>query len=243
MILTLLHRQSVFVGLLCLGPMIGSATGATLELELATTFSGAPVQPDSLRYENAAGERFSISRVSWLASEFAVQRADGSWLELTNQVAWFDLERRRTSTTFRDVPAGKYRGVRFNVGLAPDVNHADPTQFAGDHPLNPNLNNLHWSWQGGYIFLALEGRWRSASGPLDGWSYHFANDTNRTRVTLAAELPLITGAKLELGLDLATRSTRPVRSLSAGTVLPRIRAPRTRSRQRSRPTCPARLAS
>lgn len=131
--------------------------GASLELNIAPKFSGVPIQPNSLRYETSAKETFSITRVSYLLGGFALQRVDGSWLELTNQVAWFDLERNRNATSLGNVPAGDYRGVHFHVGLDPIVNHADPAQFAADHPLNPNLNGLHWSWQGGYIFMALEG--------------------------------------------------------------------------------------
>ena len=78
--------------------------------------------------------------------------------------------------------------MRFLVGLNTNLNHADIAQFPASHPLNPNLNGLHWSWQGGFIFLALEGLWRNAGGELDGWAYHLARDTNATRITLAAPL-------------------------------------------------------
>ena len=186
----------------------GSA-GATLELLITPKFSGEPIQPDSLRYQTSVGERFSFTRVSWLASGFALQRSDGSWLELTNRIAWFDLERGRSEWPLQELPAATYRSLRFDVGLGETLNHADPAQFPADHPLNPNLNGLHWNWQSGYIFMALEGRWRNAAGSLDGWSYHFANDTHRTRITLAAELRLTNDTKLELNFDLASLLNAP----------------------------------
>ncbi len=186
-----------------------AAPAATLQIAITPKFSGEPVQPDSLRYETSAGETFSITRVSYLLSGFALQRANGSWLELTNELTWLDLERSRSLHRIANVPNGEYRSFRFYLGLDEKLNHADPAPWAADHPLNPNLNGLHWNWQGGYIFLAIEGRWRNPSGALDGWSYHFARDTNRTPITLAATLNLTNHTKLELDFDLATLLNAP----------------------------------
>jgi cytochrome c peroxidase len=189
--------------------------GASLQIEITPKFSGEPIQTDSLRYETAAKETFSITRVSYLLSAFALQRADGSWLEFTNEVAWFDQERSRSTHHLAAVPPGEYRSVRFYLGLEQKLNHGDPAQFAADHPLNPNLNGLHWDWQGGYIFLALEGRWRNPGGSLDGWSYHFARNANRTGINIAAPLHLTNDMKLALDFDLATLLNAP-RPLSFG---------------------------
>ena len=210
---THLKRLQVFQ-LLILGAWLSAggwsrASGASLEIIITPKFSGEAIQPDLLRYQTSAGESFSFTRISWLASGLALQRGDGSWLELTNHIAWFDLERGRSAWQLDDVPAATYRSVRFDVGVEETLNHADPARFAADHPLNPNLNGLHWNWQGGYIFMALEGRWRNSVGQMDGWSYHFANDTNRTRITLAAALPLTNDTKLELNFDLATLLNAP----------------------------------
>ncbi|MGC3957242.1 MAG: cytochrome c peroxidase [Verrucomicrobiota bacterium] len=180
-----------------------------MEISITPKFSGELIQPDSLRYETSAKENFSITRVSYLLTGFALQRADGSWLELTNEVAWFDLERDRSAHRIAAIPTGEYRSIRFHLGPDKKINHADPAQFPADHPLNPNLNGLHWNWQGGYIFLALEGRWRNLDGALDGWSYHFARDPNRTRVTIAASLNLTSDTRLELDFDLATLLNAP----------------------------------
>src|ERR1051325_4432282 len=152
-------------------------TAATLELAINQLAGGQSLQLGSLRYETSARESFSFTRVSYLLSEFGFQRADGSWCELSNSVAWFDAEQGRTATRL-ELPDGLYRGLHFSVGLPPNLNHADLAAFGPEHPLNPNLNGLHWSWQGGYVFLALEGHGRNQGG-FDGWSYHLARDTNR----------------------------------------------------------------
>jgi cytochrome c peroxidase len=201
--------------MLVLGVFCTETFGASLDISVTPKMSGELVQPGSLRYHTSAKENFSIVRVSFLVSDLALQRPDGSWLELTNEVAWFDLERGRLSHRVASVPSGEYRSIRFHIGLDEKQNHSDPAKYSADHPLNPNLNGLHWDWQGGYIFLALEGLWRNASGVLDGWSYHFARDTNRTRINLAAQLTITNDLRLELDFDLATLLNAP-RQISFG---------------------------
>jgi len=50
------------------------------------------------------------------------------------------------------VPEGRYRGLRFTLGVPPDLNHADPTLA----PAPLNLTAMFWSWQAGYKFLKLD---------------------------------------------------------------------------------------
>jgi len=192
-----------------------SAYAATLEIQITPKVSGENLQPASFRYQTSAGETFSITRVSYLVSNFELQRDDGSWLQLSNSVAWMDFDQNRDSLRLANIPPGEFRSVRFLVGLDTSRNHADVAKFPAGNPLNPNLNGLHWSWQGGYIFMALEGLWRNANGQLDGWAYHLARDTNSVRITLAAALEITNETKMELDFDLATVLNAP-RPLSFG---------------------------
>jgi cytochrome c peroxidase len=182
---------------------------ATLQLQITPKVSGENLQPASFRYQTSAGETFSITRVSYLVSEFALQRNDGSWLEISNSVAWLDFEQNRDAVRLEKIPPSEFRAVRFLVGLNTNLNHADIAQFPAAHPLNPNVNGLHWSWQGGFIFLALEGLWRNSSGAMDGWAYHLARDTNTVRITLAAPLEITNETKVEMDFDLATLLNAP----------------------------------
>ncbi len=191
------------------------ASAATLRIEITPKVSGENLQPASFRYQTSAGETFSITRVSYLVSDFALQRNDGSWLEISNSVAWLDFNQNRNSIWLEKIPPGGFCSVRFLVGLNTNLNHADISKFPAGHPLNPNLNDLHWSWQGGFIFLALEGLWRNADGELDGWAYHLARDTNATRITLAAPLQITNETEVEIDFDLAALLNAP-RPLSFG---------------------------
>ncbi len=197
-----------------------TAEGAALDLSMRHTFGGEPLLLDSLRYKNAVGETLSITRLSYLLSGFAVQGENGEWIELPGQFAWIDAGARRTSARLPEVPVGKYRALRFFIGPDAKTNAAEAGAFPADHPLNPNLNGLHWSWQGGYIFLSLEGRFRTAAdAPLDGFAYHLARDPHRTSITLAAALDLTQDAAVQLDFDIAAllRAPRPLSFASDGT--------------------------
>jgi cytochrome c peroxidase len=194
--------------------MLGQSAmyGAELQLAVQHTVHGDPLLLDSLRYQNAAGETFSITRLSYLLTGFALEREDGSWVELADRCAWMDAAQRRMDVRLEDIPEGKYRALRFHIGPEASVNAAAPGQRTADDALNPNLNGLHWSWQGGYIFLAVEGHYRSAANELKGYAYHLARDPNRTRIHLTADLDLTHDAGLLLDFDLAAllNAPRPV---------------------------------
>lgn len=47
--------------------------------------------------------------------------------------------------------------LSFHLGVAPDVNHNDPTLWPSAHPLAPQQQSMHWGWAAGYRFIAVEG--------------------------------------------------------------------------------------
>lgn len=189
--------------------VVGAGWGATLEIAVRHTFQGEPLLLDSLRYQNAAGETLSVTRLSYLLSGFAVEREDGVWVEVPDRYAWMDAAMRRTVVRFEDLPEGKYRALRFHLGPDPQANIADPSKLPADHPLNPNLNGLHWTWQTGYIFLAVEGHYRTGSSELKGYAHHLARDPNRTRISLAAPLDLSNDGAVLLDFDLGNLLNAP----------------------------------
>ncbi len=133
----------VFVFLCC------SAGAVVLEVAFRPVFHGETLRLDSLRYENAACETLSFTRVSGLLSGFALEREDGVWFEMPKTHAWIDAAKSRTSLRLDGVPEGKYRALRFSLGPDAAANARDPAKLPADHPLNANLNGLHWNWQGG----------------------------------------------------------------------------------------------
>lgn len=189
--------------------VLSKSGAAELDVRITPKVSGSDLEPASLRYQTVAGEIFSITRVSYFVSDFALQRNDGTWLEFSNSVAWLDCEQNRDTIHLPDVPAGEFRTVRFLLGLPPRLNHANIAKIPAGHSLNPDVNRLYWGWQGGYIFMALEGLWRNGNGELDGWAFHLARDTNAAQITIPVPLNLTNETTLQLDFDLAAVLNAP----------------------------------
>jgi Di-haem cytochrome c peroxidase len=180
-----------------------SAGAADLEVAISHQVADAPLLMDSLRYRNRAGEDWSVARLSYLVSGLALQRQDGTWFTAPDSLAWMNATTRRQSLIQSGIPSGKYQALRFYIGIDPKDNAADPATRAADHPLNPNVCGLHWSWQGGYIFMALEGLHRTGNAQPEGYSFHLARDPFRTEIMLKLDLDLRENASIPVFFDLA----------------------------------------
>ena len=173
-----------------------------LGVRIEHRFAGKRLFLDSLRYETSGSETFSITRASYLLSGFALRDTSGGWIEIPGAFAWGDVTSRRDRFRLQEISEGSYDAIRFSVGLDEETNHSNATEYTADHSLNPNLNRLHWTWQDGYIFLAVEGRYRKREGEVSGFVYHLANDQNRTAIEITFPRVLSLG-KGAVGIGIA----------------------------------------
>ncbi len=192
-----------FVGFAEITPQTDKTPNHSVTLQVQTVCDGKPLMYNALTLKNKAGNRFSVSRLAFLLSEIRLIRANGTTLDLGETAGYFNPAEKRDSLTLKQVPSGEYSGLSFRIGLEAKRNHADPSRYAANHPLNPLVNTLHWSWQGGYVFLALEGRYRQASGKLGGYSYHLATDADPMLVTLNQKFRLDHDNHIALRFDAA----------------------------------------
>ncbi|MGC4014160.1 MAG: cytochrome c peroxidase [Luteolibacter sp.] len=175
-----------------------------LDVEVMPRFGPAPLAFDTLGLETGTHTSVSMTRCDLLLSAAALQREDGGWIGMEKWVAYLGIREGRTRFALANVPEGKFTRLRFHIGLPSQANHGDPSLHAPRHPLNPLVNGMHWGWQGGYVFAALEGRWRGADGTMGGYSYHLANDEHLMTVELPVALDLTRDQSLRLTLDLQT---------------------------------------
>jgi len=177
-----------------------SVQAGILRVELEPQWNGAPLHFDSMTNRTAAGQVVSVTRLDFLVSNMALRRSDGVWLEQSNTFAFLSPRNGQTGFALEGIPDGTCDRVRFNIGLAPIVNHSDAARYPAGHPLNPQVSGLHWGWRGGYVFPALEGSWTKPDGQFGGYSYHLANDASLMTVELAGDFR--TGDTVQLALDL-----------------------------------------
>jgi cytochrome c peroxidase len=178
-----------------------AAASADLRVTVTPRFDARTLAFDALTNTTAAGQRISVTRLDLLLSGIAVRRSDGAWLEQKNWFAYLSGREGRTAFQLSGLPAGRYDRIRFQVGVPAKENHAESASYEPDHPLNPNLNGLHWSWQGGYVFLAIEGDWLRPNGKQGGYSWHVATDRLLMMVDLPVALDLSSGKELRLALN------------------------------------------
>jgi cytochrome c peroxidase len=188
--------------LLCLG----SSRAADLTLAFEPRWAGQPIAIPSAELKNDHGQPLTLTRWSALISSVALTSADGTTTRLTGQYGAIDAANAVLAVRLRNVPPGDYRGLAFEFGLPVAVNHADPGRWPADHPLNPLVDHLHWNWQGGYVFLALEGHWHAGGGGADdadrGFSYHIAGDSHVMPVRFAANFQVAGDTTIRLAVEL-----------------------------------------
>ena len=124
----------------------------------------------------SAGELMDITNWAFIVSHLALIKEDGDTVHLGDGYQWISVRGKRTQFTYKGIPAGNYKGISFTIGLDSAVNHGDPSKWPAEHPLNPNLNGMHWGWSGGYIFQALDGLFKdtAAGSSSKGFSFHTA---------------------------------------------------------------------
>src|SRR5256885_5278933 len=180
-----------------------SLSACDLKVNLTPYFSGRPLIFDSMTNLTVTGQHISVTQLDFLLSDFALARPDGTWLKLTNAVAFISLREGRRNFQLNDFEPENYERIRFHIGLGRELNHKDPASYPAGHPLNPEVNGLHWGWMGGYVFLALEGNWSQPDGRIGGYSYHLATDPQLMTVELPIPLQVKADCEIALALDVA----------------------------------------
>lgn len=105
------------------------------------------------------------------------------------------------SYQFMDIPAGEYSGIRYGVGVSPDLNNMAPSEFPADFVLN---QDEYWNDNVRYVFAKIEANVDlNTDGNFDTpVSYHIGNNNIYTSVTFNA--PITVTANDETTLDISS---------------------------------------
>ncbi|MES2617323.1 MAG: MbnP family protein [Bacteroidota bacterium] len=147
-----------------------------------------------------ANDTIRVARLKYLLSNFVLEKSNGEFVKLTDAYGFISLADRLDSFTFKNIPKGDYKSLRFEVGLDSAINHGNPQQWSINHPLNPSVNDMHWGWSGGYIFQIVEGYYKS-NGLEKAFSYHVANDVHTQKHALVYDFTISKNSKFEMAVE------------------------------------------
>lgn len=153
---------------------------AEMTVEINHTADNAELEFNS-EYVLPSNEKVVFRRLAYILSNFHLVKSDDTKIELSDQYGFIDARLNKTSFTLNNVPTGDYKAIGFSIGLDSNINHGNPNVYGVNHPLAPINNSLHWSWQGGYIFTAIEGKTMADD---ESFIFHLAGAQNRLDVVL-----------------------------------------------------------
>ncbi len=104
-----------------------------------------------------------------------------------------------SNSNLGDFASGVYSGIQFCFGIDSLRNHSDPTSYSANNPLALQIPSMHWSWDQGYIFAIIEGKYStdSLSDTNTGstFSYHIGLDQNfKDNITLTFPSSILVNA-------------------------------------------------
>jgi hypothetical protein len=140
------------------------------------TFDNEPLTFLTEEYSLASGEKVFFKRLAYILADFYLVKADDTRVSLADQYALLNPKSDPSNFTLLNIPMGEYKAFGFSIGLDSIINHGNPNQYPATHPLSPINNSLFWSWQGGYVFTAIEG---DVSGTTDKFVFHLAGSNNK----------------------------------------------------------------
>lgn len=116
-------------------------------------FGEHELKPDSI-YHLPEGQRIRFSNVSFYLGKIRLKQGE-NYLSVSEP---YLLSRfTRDLYSLGKMKAGKYEGIKFDLGLDSLTNHSDPSIYPPGHPLGFQVQSMHWGWNTGYIFLMIEG--------------------------------------------------------------------------------------
>jgi hypothetical protein len=162
--------------------------------------SGQPVVLNDFRYDCQAGYTFSVIRLKYYVSNFALRKSDGTEYRL-DTVHYYEMGLDDTRAfTLRDVPPGTYTQLSFIHGLDETINV--------DGGLPNTLTNINMIWplpgDQGYHYMKFEGKYKTpGSETVKAYNLHTGptgNNQNYIRITLPLNNLKIDGDEWQIGL-------------------------------------------
>ena len=104
---------------------------------------------------NSEDDEFTIYRCDYFISGISIAHSGGDDLEFPDTYLFVNAS--NAQFDLGDHEVGEIESISFYLGIDSATNHSDPTKWPADHALAPKFPAMHWGWEAGYRFVALEG--------------------------------------------------------------------------------------
>lgn len=162
---------------------------ATIALSFRATYAGEPLILNQQTY-SYQGNQVRFSKINFYLANLAAANDDGE-RELS-EIQFLDLSlthntavdaAKGTVMNFSKVPVGTYKFLRFDIGVPPDLNKTNPSDYSTTHPLGADNSGEYWEAWDSYIFAKIEGQYdENGDGEFDENDINFAYHTGMDRV-------------------------------------------------------------
>ena len=121
--------------------------------------AGAELVPSEIRYTNAAGNEYAITRLEYIVSDIILETTAGKRVDLT-EVHYRNALSNATRSLSAHIPGGEYSVLHFTFGIDGGKNET------GALPSLEHFNNMAWPspMGGGYHYMRMEGLFRIPDG-------------------------------------------------------------------------------
>lgn len=99
---------------------------------------------------------FFLSDIVAIGKSGSEKLSDVLFVDLLKDVNSRDLAEKGFSAKLEQIPAGNYMGLRFHIGIRPELNKTKPAEYESANPLSNNAE--YWVGWSSYIFNKLEGK-------------------------------------------------------------------------------------
>lgn len=171
-------------------------SGYTLKITPHYHVDGEELVLDTIMYQNAAGNPYSVNKLRYYISNFRFVKIDNSEVSVDGGAYFMDA-RLGTDITLQDVPSGTFKAMRFNFGIPPNLN------VYGNLPNTSENVGMVWPEQmgGGYHFMKFEGYFTSGS-QTDGYAIHVGNNDCLADITIQTPFDVDADASMTIGFNL-----------------------------------------
>lgn len=142
-------------------------TGVNLPVRINYFVDDDALQFDTLRYKNAAGNQYSVTRLNYYISNISLTTINNTVVHL-NSYFFVDARNQPNILRLTNVPKDMYTAIKFDIGLSPDLNKHNQLETTDE--------NISMLWPdvmgGGFHFLKIEGQYQTPTSGIQGYAMH-----------------------------------------------------------------------